>query len=600
VRIVVLGDFHLPQEDLSQAFQAMKDVQEAEPDLVVPLGDFGSHDRIGTIDGLNQAYQCLSVINRPLRPILGNHDLQRETGPGLQAKGTIEQAFREMFQLNSSYGVIEQEEFRFIFITTEYQPEHDCYQIHECYVTKEQFAWLIETLDERPDVPAIIFSHAPPIGCGLRTVPDVHVRATNAFLDQCHEPEKWYTLLQEYPQIVLWFSAHYHVGHDHPDSATHRYGTHFFTTGVHGMATRDGQCHSRVIDIHNNSIQVRTLDHTDRQVRSRPDWEFDGSLGDLMAQKTRALTQEKTLNDSNGLADPSDLSGPNESNGLDVPNESNALGDLADPNVSNDRSGWVLVGTVLVGVHGASLEQVIHVDESRCLVRSDDNYLWEVDLRTLSVMGTLQYKHGGHFHAVVASDDPGHVWIAKASTLSKINLNSPWRFVRELKPTEQDYQEVWSRNLDFPAVGMAHVEAWGPMLWIASDNRLYSWKPEDMTLHEVYSPADPKEISGLAAEHDALWLVMRDGERRSYMPGVSVGQTDRDRNRELLRRYESAAEAFIKLQYDGTKDKSPLFTCAMVQGQDNECIQRVYAVEAPQDENSQSTVTIWETAVAKP
>ena len=38
---------------------------------------------------------------------------------------------------------------------------------HEVYIDDEQFTWLEVQLEEHKDRPVIIFTHAPPIGCGL-------------------------------------------------------------------------------------------------------------------------------------------------------------------------------------------------------------------------------------------------------------------------------------------------------------------------------------------------------------------------------------------------------------------------------------------------
>ncbi len=80
MRIVVLGDFHINERELQITEQAMQDVKACNPDLVIPLGDYGSNRIIGTVEGLQQAYSFLTQIQTPLRPILGNHDLEKESG----------------------------------------------------------------------------------------------------------------------------------------------------------------------------------------------------------------------------------------------------------------------------------------------------------------------------------------------------------------------------------------------------------------------------------------------------------------------------------------------------------------------------------------
>ena len=83
---------------------------------------------------------------------MGNHDLERESGKGNQAKGTMEKHFNQLFQLDRPYGVLEYESSRLFFVSTEPQPEDSCYQIQECYATEEQFNWLVKNFNVLPFV----------------------------------------------------------------------------------------------------------------------------------------------------------------------------------------------------------------------------------------------------------------------------------------------------------------------------------------------------------------------------------------------------------------------------------------------------------------
>lgn len=267
--------------------RAMEDIRACQPDLVVPLGDFGSGKLIGSPQGLEEAYSLLRLIQAPLHPILGNHDLQRESGPERQIHGTMKAALQSIFGLNGDPGEVkEYETFRLAFVTTDPQQPDTCLQIQECVVSEEQFQRLRDSLSRRRGVPVIVFSHAPPMGCGLRTVPKTHVRATNAYLDQNSQPERWLELAREFPEIVLWFSAHYHLGHDHADSHTVRCGTHFFMTGVHGNCTRDGRRQSRVLDITSDGAAIRTLDHERRLLLDEGQWRLPRPLASLILSKS--------------------------------------------------------------------------------------------------------------------------------------------------------------------------------------------------------------------------------------------------------------------------------------------------------------------------
>ncbi|WP_187375187.1 metallophosphoesterase family protein, partial [Paenibacillus antibioticophila] len=281
MRIVVLGDFHIDGQHPELTIKAMEDVAMIAPDLVIPLGDFGRNGRIGRPEGLREAKEHLDRTQAPLRPIMGNHDLERESG-GVQPSGTMEKAFLDIFGLQEPYGVLEFREWRLFFASTEPQPADSCYDVQECYATDRQFDALVTKLKERPGVPVIFFTHAPPIGSGLRTVPRVHVRSTNAYLDQNHDPYRWLELVRSFPEIVMWFSAHYHLSQGYVNSHTLIQGTHFFLTGVHSSCTRDGKRQSRVIDIHPAGLSVRTLDHIERRITEEGTFAWKGSPGTLM------------------------------------------------------------------------------------------------------------------------------------------------------------------------------------------------------------------------------------------------------------------------------------------------------------------------------
>jgi len=379
MRVVILGDFHLKPEEYGITQSAMEDIAAVSPDLIIPLGDFGSQGKIGTIEGLEEAETFLRQIGAPLRPILGNHDMERESGPGTQPKGTIQERFLNMFELESPYGVLEYDHYRFFFASTENQSPDSCYDVQEVFATDEQFNWLKAKLKERPGVPVIFFTHAPPVGAGLRTVPRVHVRSTNAYLDENHNPYRWYELFKHTPEIVMWFSAHYHLSHIHPDSHTYRFGTHFFITGVHGATfTRDGNRQSRILDIEADGVKVLTLDHIKREVTTEGGWQHEDQLSAL----------------------------------VDLP-----------------RLQPECAYTVSVGEAPAIKGGLVPLSATRCLVSTADGFSWEAEPWVEGVFGT--YHIGPALTGVAACGD--QVWMAWGNEVGATDRQSPWRFVRDEK-----------------------------------------------------------------------------------------------------------------------------------------------------------------------
>jgi hypothetical protein len=380
MRIIILGDFHLTPSQPHIADQAMEDVNQLHPDLVIPLGDFGASS-IGSPAGIEEAWAHLRKLDATLRPILGNHDLQEESA-GEREHYSMIKALCEISGGEAGGGFMEFDDFRLMFASTDPQPADSCWTVQECYVAPEQFGNLMEAFEKRPGVPIIAFTHAPPIGCGLRTVFAVHVRCTNAYLDQNHDLYRWQKLYRDHPEFVLWFSAHYHLGHDHPNSMTNVCGTHFFQTQIHGLQTRDGTRQSRVLDITPESITVSTLDHIARQLTEKSRWRFAGSLSELMDSKKQKL----------------------------------AGGCQPEPQ-------FTLSGEPLPGCLQA-------LSGDRFLAGTADGFLWEVEPSTRSVLGTLHI--GPPLCGVVVAGEL--VWRSWENKIVSVPKNDLSRFIRVPKP----------------------------------------------------------------------------------------------------------------------------------------------------------------------
>ncbi|NHN34646.1 metallophosphoesterase family protein [Paenibacillus agricola] len=458
MRIVILGDFHLKPEDYELTRSAMEDIANCKPDLMIPLGDFGSQGKIGYISGLEEAEPFLRQPGVPLRPILGNHDLERESGNGEQLKGTIEEHFCQMFELDKPYGVLEYEHVRFFFASTEPQQPDSCYDVQEVFATDEQFAWIKNKLKERPNVPVIFFTHAPPVGSGLRTVPRVHVRSTNAYLDENHDPYRWYHLFKNTPEIVMWFSAHYHLSHIHPDSHTYRFGTHFFITGVHGGSfTRDGMRQSRIVDIQEDSVQVLTLDHIKRAVTHDVEWFHKGHIRSLLKKTEVSLSR---------------------------------------------------VTSMSVGEASAFQGGIIPLSGGRCLVSTEDGFTWEAEPKYEAVFGT--YHIGPVLTGIAATDD--YIWMSWGNSLGRSERQSPWRFVRDANGawpfTKQQFNEEVSAMALCPDGGV----------WAASGLAL--WKVYDFSevgKLSVVRVAELQEQSRkLISDGHSLWSLSSSGVLYGY------------------------------------------------------------------------------------
>lgn len=385
MRIVIVGDLQFSSDTRSITERAMDDVRACKPDMVIPMGDYGSPTRIGYPEGLYEAKSWLEQAQCRIRPILGNHDLQHEIGRGRLPHGTMEAAARDCFGLEDTFGVEEYDDFRIIFVSLDSWTHEPPYSANECYVSDAHFSWIEQTIAQRPGKPVIMLTHAPSIGSGLMTVPQVHVRATNAFMDQNIHPHRWRSLAQ-HPEIVLWLSAHYHLGHDHPHSLRTDGNIAYALVGVHNECNRDGQRHSRVLDIKNGTLAVHTLDHETRTLRETPDWVSAGGMGACVGRRSAAQG----------------------------------------------------AGTFLLAPFwDEAMSQTIA--DGRKYVLTHDNYLWEIDPETGAAMGTLHYAPD-RLEGFTVFGKIMYRWTK--DTLFAADVQSPWRFSRESFAADDHRQEA--------------------------------------------------------------------------------------------------------------------------------------------------------------
>ena len=137
--------------------------------------------------------------------------------------------------------------------------------VHEVRVADACLDWLEAELASTPaTTPVIIASHAPPAGCGLRVVQDVHVRNRCAYLNHAAPATaaRFVGLVEKHANIALWFSGHYHLSHQYPTSISVVNGCAFVQVGVIGpKATRDGYRQSRLLVGDDAGFRLYSVDH---------------------------------------------------------------------------------------------------------------------------------------------------------------------------------------------------------------------------------------------------------------------------------------------------------------------------------------------------
>jgi len=257
MRFAVLGDLHLDPQD-PRFERAREQLRRAEPGYAICLGDLGCGAEAGTPGAFEAARRWLEGLGVPFATLLGNHDLERTERFASDADAVAcycevmgcAQPYRA-FELGPALGIT--------LSATRFRDKRG--YAHEVSIDEAQFRWFVETLERERDRPVCVFSHAPPLGSRLRVLQRPHLRAGNAWLNQSNGPRRFHELLARHPQVRLWFSAHDHLGQDHPRALSHVGRCLFVHTGVIGEQTRDGKRQSRLVTLDEDTVGIETLDH---------------------------------------------------------------------------------------------------------------------------------------------------------------------------------------------------------------------------------------------------------------------------------------------------------------------------------------------------
>jgi len=121
-----------------------------------------------------------------------------------------------------------------------------------------------------------VFTHAPPIGSGLRVLQENHVVNGCCWLNHSGgaSTRKFIELVRQHRCIKAWFSGHFHLGQDYQDSITfpsvpedaghypNRGSCVFAQTSVMRSGTsRDKRQQSRLIRGNKNGFEICTVNH---------------------------------------------------------------------------------------------------------------------------------------------------------------------------------------------------------------------------------------------------------------------------------------------------------------------------------------------------
>jgi 3',5'-cyclic AMP phosphodiesterase CpdA len=258
LKFAVLGDLHINSNQSDAFIRARRQVAALAPDEIVCLGDLGDYGNCGTRSSFIEGREFLSSFGMPYHSIVGNHDLEclAEFSSDVESVS----AFCDVFDLDRPYRTMELGNSLGILLSSTGYRDNVGFR-HEVSIDDEQVRWLSATLRANPNRNTIIFSHSPPLGSQLRVLQALHLRSGNAWLNQSNDPGRFSELLAANPQVRLWFSGHNHLGQHYSNSISQVGRCLFIHTGVIGEVTRDGERHSRFVEMDSERARIETVDH---------------------------------------------------------------------------------------------------------------------------------------------------------------------------------------------------------------------------------------------------------------------------------------------------------------------------------------------------
>lgn len=290
--VAVLGDLHLDPRYMKDHIEGREHIKailaKEDPNrvAVVSLGDLGESKSVdettqlfsGTSSCFQLAREYLSGFNAPYEVVAGNHDLEGIDEFASDAEN-LQAYLKALNKPTSQFKRLIAEKTLLIGLGSVIFRDA-LYTSHEVFIDDAQVDWFEETVKQCPASDGwriIVFSHAPPMGSGLRVLQENHVVNGCCWLNHSGKNNgRFIDIVRKNPCIKAWFSGHFHLGQDYEDSITFPQGNNrgscvFAQTAVMGRkSSRDGRQQSRLIRGTANGLTISTVNHQ-RQGEERLD-----------------------------------------------------------------------------------------------------------------------------------------------------------------------------------------------------------------------------------------------------------------------------------------------------------------------------------------
>nr|WP_320147641.1 metallophosphoesterase [uncultured Anaeromusa sp.] len=270
-RIVVLSDAHLPVrtevvQDVSKQLLLESAKKKVLQDIngwddvtqVAVLGDITAER--GTVEEYAYAVRYFDALKKTLWPIVGNHDYMyadalSEKGKRVRADARERQTklerFKEAFHLPEVYYSKQEAGYLLLFLSPD---SLDGKYLTE--ISSRQLAWVQQQLDANPQLPTIVFFHAPLAG----TLAPYNKEAnTPNFIAQ---PEAALAeLIQRHPQLFLWVSGHTHTPATNASFASPINVYAGQVTNIHNADMDRESIWTNSLYLYPDRVVVKTFDH---------------------------------------------------------------------------------------------------------------------------------------------------------------------------------------------------------------------------------------------------------------------------------------------------------------------------------------------------
>lgn len=257
MRIALIGDLQYWEKEEQNFEHKLSALRELCPDHAYMLGDFGGR-YMRKAEGYAETKELLSRLNCPVTVIHGNHDVEfgRDNYNSYDPAALLWDCFGlETNRAQIMNGVL------FLSLSCEPQPLSGMRSIYSTYQSDKSFEWVKNQLELNKNIPAVLITHAPLAGCGIRREPPMHPAAGDTYIEQTFNPLRWHELLKSHSNIKAWVSAHLHMAHDYNRAISSYLGCVHISCGTMTGCSRDDKYHTRLLDIKEKSISVYSYDH---------------------------------------------------------------------------------------------------------------------------------------------------------------------------------------------------------------------------------------------------------------------------------------------------------------------------------------------------